>query len=126
MKLTRALTLDLIPFAKKITFSANFWDPSATSAFEFFRQMQSSKLKKKNASFECVMNYHETKSAPVMVAEFSDGSEWKTMTDSLTAFQLRQGFYERAVAAEEKAELANISLEDAPEAKKAPAKGGKK
>ncbi len=126
MKLTKEITLDLIQYAKKLNFSANFWDPSAKSAFEFCKQMNSPKLKKKNPSFECSMIYHDLKTAPLMTAVFSDGSEWTTATDKHTAFQLRQNFWERTVFIEEKAELANIVVDDAaPEAKKAPVKGKK-
>ncbi len=127
MKITKELTIELISFAKRIKFSANYWDPSASSAFEFCRNMSSPKLKKKNPNFECELAYHEGKQAPFLIAEFSDGSEWKTNTNTMTAAQLRQAFWERAVMSEEIAEQANIALEEVETVKKgAPAKGGKK
>ncbi len=115
--------MELIPFAKKLHFTANPWDPAARSAVEFCRQMGSSKLKKRNPAFDCAMAYHDLKQEPTMHAEFADGSVWKTSTQNLTAAQLRLAFYEKATVAEEKAELANIAVETEAVAPSTAAKG---
>ncbi len=110
-KITKELAMELIPFAKKLHVSANYWDPTAKSAFEFCRQMASPKLKKKSPSFDVEMVYHELNKAPTLYAEFSDGSKWNTETTDLSSAQLRLAFYERAMIVEELAELANMAVE---------------
>jgi len=43
----------LISYIKKLDVKARFWDADALSAFEFYRQMDSPKLKKLNPQYKC-------------------------------------------------------------------------
>ena len=43
----------LILYVKQLDVKARFWDTQALSAFEFYRQMDSPKLKKLNPQYKC-------------------------------------------------------------------------
>ena len=89
-RLTKALALDLIVFAKKLSVRANYFDRKATSAFEFVRQMNSPNLKKVNPSFEVSFVEDVEFEKPAQLrAEFIDGAVWETETGSFKASDLR-------------------------------------
>jgi hypothetical protein len=109
-RVTKEVSHDLIQFAKSMKFYADVWDPKASSAFEFARQMMSPKLAKKNPNFECDMYYNEEKLPPRLEAKFSDGSTWTTETSEYKCSDLREIFYDRAMAVEDAAESAGADL----------------
>jgi hypothetical protein len=100
-RIPRMIARDLIVYAKTLTLSGNFFDPRATSAYEFARQMRSPKLKKINPQFDCTLNQISTDDAPSLVAEFADGSKWTTETTDFTCERLRFDFFTRAGDAED-------------------------
>lgn len=105
-RISKAVAMDLIAFAKTIQVKANFWDPKAVSAFEFARQMSSPNLKKKNPSFECNLTYLESADPPSLQAGFSDGSTWAIDTAGFKASELREAFYSKCARIEDKTEMA--------------------
>jgi hypothetical protein len=109
-RFAKALSHELIQFAKNVQLTANYWDSTSKSAFEFARQMSSPKLKKKNPQFECNLLYTESDDPPSLVAQFSDGSTWKTSTAAMKASDLRQEFFDRCARIEDIAEMSgNLS-----------------
>jgi hypothetical protein len=93
-RVPRALARELIQYAKSIDITVNYWHPKSTSGMEFFRQMNSPKLYKKNPKFEVNINYVETMEEPKLVAEFVDGTKWETETSPYEAVELRNMFYQ--------------------------------
>lgn len=105
-RIPRFIASDLIQFAKSIKITADYWDPKAKSAFEFYRQMNSRKLKKINPVFECSLHGIELSKVPAKLeVEYLDGSKWSTNTDEFTALQLRYEFYNRAAEAEDNVDV---------------------
>ena len=101
-RITKQISHELISFAKRLEVRAHFFDPNATSAFEFARQMSSPKLQKKNDKFECIMVKQDDPAfKPIMKAEFLDGSTMELETSSYKAVDLRGLFYEKAEEAED-------------------------
>ena len=125
-RVPRFIAVDLIQFAKSIKITADYWDPKAKSAFEFYRQMDSRKLRKINPVFDCTMQVIEESKVPAKLeAEFLDGSKWTTNTDTLSAAQLRCEFYNRAAEAEDNVDISVGGDGDGPSGKKGSDKGGK-
>jgi len=105
-RVPRAVAKELVQFIKRVEVRANFWDPTAKSAFEFGRQMSSPKLAKLNPQFACSMSVHSTDAAPEVLAEFMDGSKLKLSTSGKTCADLRAALFEKAEDAEEVVERA--------------------
>jgi hypothetical protein len=126
-RVPRFIAADLIQFAKAVKITADYWDPKAKSAFEFYRQMHSRKLKKINPVFDCTINVVEESKIPAKLeVEYLDGSKWSTNTDYLTAAQLRHEFYTRAAEAEDNVDITSSNDGDGGGAgKKGGDKGGK-
>jgi len=105
-RVPRTIAKELIQFVKRVEVRANFWDASSSSkaAFEFGRQMSSPKLLKLNALYSCDMVTHSTKDAPVVEAEFLDGSKIVLDVAGKTCADLRSALYEKASEAEENME----------------------
>ena len=79
-RIPRALATNLIQYVTRVEVSANIWHPSATSALEFHRQMNSKRLSKINPEYSCHISLHtEEKDSEVRI-KFSDGSVWETST----------------------------------------------
>ena len=129
-RVPRFIASDLIQFAKSVKITADYWDPKAKSAFEFYRQMDSRKLRKINPVFNCTIQIMENSTVPAKLeAEFLDGSKWVTSTDSLSAAQLRSEFYSKAAEAEDNVDIGGSGDNDSATPGKKGAdkgKGGKK
>ena len=97
-RVPKTIAKELIQFVKKVEVRANFWDPIGKSAYEFGRQMSSSKLAKSNTAYECNMIVlpNDSTAAPSVTAEFLDGSKWQVDTGDYTCNDLRSLFYEHA------------------------------
>jgi len=102
-RVPRHIAKELIQFVKRVEVRANFWDPSggAKAAFEFGRQMSSPKLLKLNASYSCDVLPHSTEAAPVVEAEFLDGSKVVLEVQGKTCADLRSALFDKASEAEE-------------------------
>ncbi len=126
-RVPRFIAADLIQFAKSVKITADYWDPKAKSAFEFYRQMHSRKLKKVNPVFDCSISVVEDSKSPAKLeVEYLDGSKWTTNTDAFTAAQLRYEFYSRAADAEDNVDVSVGGDADGGAAgKKGGDKGGK-
>jgi hypothetical protein len=103
-RIPKQVALQLIPFIKRIEIRANYWDPNAVSAFEFARQMMSDRLKKANPTLHVELIRHETKEAPKLHIEFSNGTVWDTDTFPVHAIDLRNEMYIRAEDVEDSLE----------------------
>jgi len=100
-RVPKTVAMELIAFVKRVELRANFYDPKATSAFEFARQMSSPHLQKKNPNYECLMVRQPNEDfAASLKAEYSDGSVFETETGEHTAADLRSLFFEKAEDAE--------------------------
>ena len=100
-RVPKQVAMELIAFVKRVELRASFYDPKATSAFEFARQMSSPHLQKKNPNYECLMVRQIDEDFPASLkAEFSDGSVFETETSGHTAADLRSLFFEKAEDAE--------------------------
>lgn len=95
-RIPKQIALQLITFVKRIEIKANYWDPNAVSAFEFARQMMSDRLKKANPTLHVELIRHDTKEAPKLHIEFSNGTFWDTDTYPIHAIDLRNEMYLRA------------------------------
>lgn len=125
MRITKDVAHKLILYAKRLNVTAHFWDPQAKSAFEFYRQMSSPKLKKINPNFDCSLNVVDELVPPKLTAEFADGSKWESTTAGLTCADLRGTFYTRAADIEDLVDIDVAGAVDSA-AKKGGGKGGKK
>jgi hypothetical protein len=119
MRITKETAREFIVFAKSLKISAHYWDPKATSAFAFGRQMVSPKLKKANPSFECSVVQLDNFEPAKLTAEFLDGSKWETPTGDLRMEELRAQFFLKCQDAEDNVDVG-------PADKKGGDKGGKK
>jgi len=135
LRVPRALARELIQYAKSLNITVNYWHPKATSGMEFFRQMNSPKLYKKNPKFEVNINYVETMEEPTLVAEFIDGTKWETETSNFQAVELRNTFYQFTAKIEDDMEESGGAIDsssagstkgDSKGAVKGTAKGGGK
>jgi hypothetical protein len=79
-RVPKAIAQELILLVKKIELKANTWDPKATSAFEFARQMLSPKLRKINPKMEVALIRHELPDEASIFVEYVDGSKWEQNT----------------------------------------------
>lgn len=93
LRIQKAVARETIKFAKRVDVTMNYWHPSATSAFEFHRQMSSRHLKKVNPDFECHLHLHENEDPPVVSAEYANGAKWSTPSAELKLEELREQFY---------------------------------
>ena len=100
-RVPKNIAVQLIPFVKKIEVTANYWDPKATSAFEFARQMGSAKLIKFNPTLSVQLNRTTSMDPPFIHVEFTDGTSWDTETFPTKAVDLRNELYSRAEDAED-------------------------
>ena len=86
---------DLIHYVKKMRVSANYFDPKSTSAFEFARQMGSTKLKQTNPSFDFAFDVNFDLPNPAVIqAEFVNGKTWEKTTGSSHCEDLRNEFFQ--------------------------------
>jgi hypothetical protein len=79
-RVPKAIAQQLILFVTKIELRANYWDPKATSAFEFARQMLSPKIKKINPKMEISMIRHDLPDEACICVDYIDGSKWEQNT----------------------------------------------
>jgi hypothetical protein len=125
-RVTKTVAMELIQYVKKIEVKAHYWDPAAKSAFEFARQMDSPKLRKKNPAYDCQFIPQGPEFAPATVeVEYVNGSKWFTHTDTLQLPELRAELYGRAEEVEDAIERAGGGKDDAPAGKEAAKKGKK-
>ena len=110
-RIPKLVALDLIMYAKKIDIKCNYWHPKATSAIEFFRQMSSSQLRKRNPIFEVKIFDLPENETPHLIADFIDGSKWETETAAYSATELRDLFYGHAARIEDVYDEAGESFE---------------
>lgn len=104
MRFSKPIALQLIPFVKRVEIRANYWDPQSTSAFEFARQMMSTKLKKVNPTLHVELFRHDTEDEACISVEFANGSKWETKTSLINAVDLRNEVYKRAEDVEDSME----------------------
>jgi hypothetical protein len=127
-RVVRSISHTLIPFVKSVTVTANFWDPHARSAFEFYRQIDTKKLRKINPKLECkfILVEDENNIASLKV-DFLDGTKWECETKGKTAADLRFDLFTLAGEAEDNCEDLGIGDSDAnaSTAKKGEKKGKK-
>lgn len=105
-RISRQMAFDLISFVKRIDVSLNVHHPTATSALEFFRQMDSKRLKKKNPEYQCAVSLHGDDVDSKVKVQFSDGSTWETSTKDYQCSELRGEMYLKAQEIEEAMERA--------------------
>ncbi len=93
---TKLISHDLIHYVKKLYVKANYFDPSATSAYEFARQMSSSQLRKVNPSyqFEFVEDQNMVEPAFLKV-EFVNGKIWESQTGDRNCDDIRNEVSDR-------------------------------
>jgi hypothetical protein len=103
-RIPRQLAFDLVQYVKRVDVSANHWHDSATSALEFYRQMDSKRLKKKNPEYECHLHLHSNDVDSIVKVLFSDGSVWETSTKDYKCADIRGEVYMKAEAIEEAVE----------------------
>lgn len=85
----------------------DYWDPHSGSAYEFARQMSSSKLKKINPTFTCTLEkFKDQPGNSTVFAEYIDGSSLTLNTKDMKLSDIRREFYEKAGAIEEAIDLA--------------------
>lgn len=106
-------------------------DAKATGAYEFARQMGSSKLKKINANYNCAVTLHSLPEQPKITAEFIDGQKWDLENPVADAMSIRGQFFDKAQEVEDYYEIEFGGLpgadgEDAGAKSKGGGKGGGK
>jgi len=113
-RVSKLVARELIQFVKKIDIKANYWDPTATSAFEFTSQMNSPVLRKLNSKYECTMHVidEDNKVPASILVEFVNGTKWETNTSSYKADDLRYELFTRAEEVEEQLEAASGGKDD--------------
>jgi hypothetical protein len=92
-RFTKVMSHELINFVKSMKIRANYFHPKSTSAFEFARQMGSSKLKKVNPAFEFSFVVDDQNSPGDLRVEFINGRVWEKSTDGDHCEDLRSQFY---------------------------------
>jgi hypothetical protein len=95
-RVSKFKALQLIPYIKKIDIHANFWDPTAKSAFEFGRQMSSKKLKKQNPTYECEIHRHKLSDPPKLIVTYTNDTKWETLLSELKLDEIRAIMFEKA------------------------------
>ena len=100
-RISRQLANELIMYIKRIEVSVNVRHDTAVSALEFFRQMDSKRLKKKNPEYQCDLALHGKDIDSMVKVQFSDGSVWETSTKEYKCAELRGEMYLRAEEIEE-------------------------
>lgn len=122
-RVPKHVSTDLIRLLKKIEVKACVYDQQAKSAVEFYRQMDSPKLKKLNPAYSVEFAFLDTvDQVPTAKAEFINGHIWNAETRGKTCAQLRFELFELADALDEE----DLDESDVPESKPQPSKGGKK
>lgn len=126
-RVTKEIAHQLIQVVKKIDVRLNYWDGKSRNSLEFARQMMSPKLKKTNASYDCVLELHDDDEPPTVKAEFMDGTKWAFISEGFKASEIRNELYAKAEEIEEVMERTSGKAGDdgADNAKKG-GKGGKK
>ena len=96
VRVPKNIAVQLITFVKRIEIRANYWDPNATAAFEFARQMGSLKLKKFNPALHVEIFRSDSLDTPTIHVEYSDGTIWDAPAYPAKAIDLRNELYMRA------------------------------
>lgn len=92
-RFTKAMSHELIHFVKSMKIRANYFHPKSSSAFEFARQMGSSKLKKVNPAFDFSFVVDDQNAPGNIHVEFVNGRVWEKATDGDHCEDLRSQFY---------------------------------
>ncbi|RYH28584.1 hypothetical protein EON65_11615 [archaeon] len=124
-RVTKEVAATLIPFIKNITLTGRFWDPYSKSAYEFYRQMNTKKVKKINPNIVISFTeFEDPNQIPTLKAEFIDGTKLEIPTKDLTSADLRYNIFSFAEEVEDKLDDADGDDEEGP--KKGGDKKGKK